>query len=80
MMGGLNLHSMAGLQHPRGSRAAPRLRPNNLLVELTTSRFQSPDQLFFRGERQLVLACQNLIYEVAECVVCDSSVMFGTEN
>jgi hypothetical protein len=45
--------------------AAPGLRPNDLLVELTTSRFQSPDQLFFRGERQLVLAGQNLIYEVA---------------
>ena len=65
MMGGLNPHSMAGLQHPSGSRAALRLRPNDLLVEFTTSRFQSPHQLLFRGYCKLVFTGDYLIYEVA---------------
>jgi hypothetical protein len=38
---------------------------HDLLVELATPCFQSLDQLFFRGQRQLVFAREDLIHQVA---------------
>ena len=39
--------------------------PSDLVIELTTPGFQSLSKLFFGGQRQLILAREDLIPQVA---------------